>query len=1027
MNENMGIWQTNKYPFDGRIISIKMAEPKKFMNYCLYDSQFNNFFSSTSDGKIKHTDKFKSSLDFEICLIKSKIITSGTKVTEVKLAFDTSEVSFTTGETAMWNREAESALQDAQAQADSGVITPEGQATLDKLKALRATAKGSGNQQKKLKTTYNKASRVNIVYDGSNPSTARKDVKVDLTFNITDLNNLSSVIGWYENDIGEVTPVKLHEIITAPYGVAKGSSPGSFMKSQYSPDYNRLRLKVKNKIPNTTGKVDAKATQVNDLIIDLAIIDHQIERNADTSEVELKIHYRGYFEQLLSMPWMDALADDDEISNRMDRDEEIREAIDIGCDNNTLREIVRLNRQQDRIRAQYKSWSSILKRLFDKKYLISYSASGDDLVNYVQTGDASVSQYAADNFWANMRTPVAGTFEGLEAYIDNYKTNYDDPAQEAEKLSDVNRNPQPDGSGYGTYFFTLGSLMEVITDCLYEDGTANGVTYSKTRDHIKDDIRFIMAPIVVKDPSNVIQNIKFNPVNMPIDLYYFKRWFENNIVDKNITFMPVLTMIRTILERLLNDLMYEQCFGNTLEDERPPVVKTAFFRDTRAYDDTIKYESKYSTRLGIYNSDGYVDIDAFMSEKGDDRFGTAAANARDKIFYQDSSKSQVGSNVCYCVIYMSLFNNMIPFSSDAKRQHYDDEFIPTIEFGSNTANSFVKSFKFTKANVPGLRESRYFNTFNSLNILANVYDLTITFEKAGATTMLFPGQMINVILTDFDLANVNPHQINTLSNNMGLGGYYIIKKVTYNIPNPSTDYSITIETKWVGTEYTARARRRPNADDAIYTNTVDCKDLFNDIGDRVKAYRDQVESDEGVELSVNVPTAYLDRNRPPDFAILEAGGEKYFEEPFHQTANMSDPNQGLRNQVPYRIGDWFLTQGNATTNNKTVPDHIRDELTAGKTLGSISLGPFEDPTYDRLIDIRMEWRATGISGEVKLKKLDVGSYPKNSTGGNLSQGQAYMAAAYVSSGEHGADTTGVVMDPAWTHYVLTSNSIRQGN
>ena len=181
---------------------------------------------------------------------------------------------------------------------------------------------------------------------------------------------------------------------------------------------------------------------------------------------------------------------------------------------------------------------------------------------------------------------------------------------------------------------------------------------------------------------------------------------------------------------------------------------------------------------------------------------------------------------------MGLYNRVIPYSPN--KFAYNNKYIPTLTYGINDSKSFISDISFTKTNAPGLREARYFNSFNSLAILANVYDAKITLKSAGATTMLYPGTIINLTISDFALPDRNPHVLNSLSNNMGIGGYYIIKKVTYDLGTNPQNYTIILETKWIGTSAMPRLRRTTTTPGKIQTKYQKCETIYNKAKDRVQ-------------------------------------------------------------------------------------------------------------------------------------------------------------------------------------------------
>ena len=178
---------------------------------------------------------------------------------------------------------------------------------------------------------------------------------------------------------------------------------------------------------------------------------------------------------------------------------------------------------------------------------------------------------------------------------------------------------------------------------------------------------------------------------------------------------------------------------------------------------------------------------------------------------------------------MQSFNDVLPYN---ERPYRRSPYVPTLKFGINTTDSFVNKIEFSKTNSPGLKEARYFNERGDLSILSNVYDLKITLKAAGATTSIYPGHILNVILTDFPLGQRDPHKINTLANNLGFGGYYIVKKVSYNLPTQSSNYTVTYDTKWVGTDASIKFRKDKVTD--ILIDKKVCIDFYDEVAERVR-------------------------------------------------------------------------------------------------------------------------------------------------------------------------------------------------
>ena len=320
---------------------------------------------------------------------------------------------------------------------------------------------------------------------------------------------------------------------------------------------------------------------------------------------------------------------------------------------------------------------------------------------------------------------------------------------------------------------------------------------------------------------------------MPIDLGYFTEWFYENYTKKGVSSIQIGPFIRDLLERLINDVLYDTCYSFLLPDERPPQLIFNFFQDnyenglenttTRGFFQTMPLpEGKWffpPTPFGnLYGS-------GLLPGRGTSTT-TVAFNASTQYRTQlmlTTHKSPVGMTKNYCCIHQTTNSSIISSTSRAAVNLKDTSQCITLYSGVGFDN-YLSDVTFSKTDVPHLRESRMFaSDFGNLSLISNVYDLSFKFEGEQANTNFFPGMVFNFILTDFagktgtdfkagDETNTeaDPHTAKTLSHTMGFGGYYVVTKVKYNRKSEAKAWSIDIEAKYKGT-------------DAIVT-------AFNDVG-----------------------------------------------------------------------------------------------------------------------------------------------------------------------------------------------------
>ena len=164
---------------------------------------------------------------------------------------------------------------------------------------------------------------------------------------------------------------------------------------------------------------------------------------------------------------------------------------------------------------------------------------------------------------------------------------------------------------------------------------------------------------------------------------------------------------------------------------------------------------------------------------------------------------------------------------------------------------------FSKTNSPFLREARYFGSGQGgLSLLSNVYDLSFSFKRRKANTMFYPGCIINFVLLDwgkrwvdepawiasppgsigpgsithfFDsglLGDSDPHKEGTMSNIMGMGGYFLVKSVEYNLGQTPGEFEIKVDTKFLGTDAPKKlSRTTEQIKNAVVKQ--ECADIFD--------------------------------------------------------------------------------------------------------------------------------------------------------------------------------------------------------
>ena len=746
---------------------------------------------------------------------------------------------------------------------------------------------------------YYRLDNVDIEYNGTNPSTARDDVKVTLKFYLESFAGLnaemSTNIEVYANP--DKKSILLRDLVISPIDDDGKSNLTSALRNTYHPDRNRIRIKVQPEEwhDNRTIGSETKYKQ-SPMILDLTTIDHEISRNDSTGEISFTITYRGYMQSLMQMPFADSLMTDKVVSRRKQRANNIKKIIDAGCSKETLRELLRVERNTTQ-NENTNNFGTIYSDLSKNKRIKFAKFKNKDFEFVLQDiTSAGRSQFVQSIAIQQPTQPgIISTAHGL---------NFED------RLQGIATSGEDGGTGYSlstltkpigiydwwandtdsTSFVFLGDLLLTVSKNLYKNDVDDQMI-----EELHNKLRFVFCPIDLPNPKDPRGYTRINPIEIPIDMFFFAEWFHEVIIKKDLRSYPIAAFVRDLIERLVNNLLYETCISNLLPDEQPPLLRSSYFSSTSDEDpsggDLAKF---YQARLldpvgGPQSSFGYLE------------------NFDAPLFIRDSDLDSYVPQPVYQTDYIVIYCVSPPFkrelASQDEGQLRDEEYIPTLLNGTNTRSgvSMIHSLSFTKTNSPFLREARYFNnSFGSLALMNNVYDLNFKITDSAANSYLYPGMLINVIVTDFEkmgdidyrepstvsaefvgplLSSVvddfgirytdtdcDPHFRNPVSDEtttahiLGIGGYFIIKSVTYNLGNSDRKYSIDVSCKFLGTEADRTVKRTKDITVIISEDKAEC----------VEAYNEAVKINQAAILEFNNNKSDEQEERSSDFVTVGA-------------------------------------------------------------------------------------------------------------------------------------------------------------
>ena len=717
---------------------------------------------------------------------------------------------------------------------------------------------------------------IDIDYNGSNPSTARNDVKVTIKFKLESFSALNENIGTLTTSApAPVNPnsffapgvplpasstvtksIKLRDLVVA--GVDSDGKAGAInaLKNSYAPFTNRIRLKIKADPMNNNKNIPVGSP----IVLDLTTIDHQISRNSADSTIDFTINYRGYFHSILTMPFADVIASEDVRTSRQTRHANINKLIldNPNCKPETLREILRVERDSFDQENSVDRFGEILNFIYNERKIFQAKV------------DYNAAKMSYEQAVKNLPK-----FATAKNYITNYFINagQDLSKTDVQDSIDIATKDEENDSSFSIPFFSgssadpnaifwvfLGDIIYAASNNLYKTGTNN------TIDELDSfNLKTVLAPISIPNPLTGVP-IQINPAQIPVDIRFFAEWWNENVVKKDLKIYPYGTFIRDIIERLVNNILFETCLSHLLPDEQPPMIRCTY--------STSKYDF-FSNGQATASPEGItsVDLDFLPTAKTK----TQTVVLKTPYFSEDFNINDPEKEIDafnYLIIYQQSPPLLRELNAQKSNTLKDEDFVPTICSGLASKNfAQVENVSFSKTDAPFLREARYFNNnFGGLALMNNVYDLSFSLSSQSGNTFLFPGTLINFILTDFEnqatsltpipstmispstpvaiikgiagtvtplnyqYTNNDPHhtRVDSAGNSnptdaylLGFGGYYIIKSVSYNLSSNESLWTIKVDCKFIGTDFDSPVKRDPVIQ-SIETDKQDCINVYND-------------------------------------------------------------------------------------------------------------------------------------------------------------------------------------------------------
>tara|TARA_Y100001973_G_scaffold7455_1_gene10351 strand:+ start:2680 stop:6387 length:3708 start_codon:yes stop_codon:yes gene_type:complete len=735
--------------YGGRVIPVHCDPPQAFVNFLncpLYSTYYTKQITTELQQDIEY--------DFTIAKVKEN------KNNELK------EYPFNFGKSDDELKSAGAAIKSLLMEPDSSNPDGPNEAVVQKQISESITI-----SEENLNTSIS-FKKVSIDFKGENFATAKTNVDVTLEIEVASLLLLQIQ---FEDKLpgGESYTYSLVELFTYlnRSNVKNGTGASRIFKSSYNPDYNRLIMKIIPKIVEGRIMTDGKIKQfieTSQLILDLALVDYTIKKDEILQKATITINYKGFIRSFLNEPLADCITPLEIIDSRIKEEEKLIEELENPengyCDfksaNKRISEYFKQFADLDDANKK-KSRQIFIKKLLDKKqiYFFKYNAMSI-LQNNV---DKDSKKLINPSMVAQLIKQNENVFS-----IANTSDDIDDDGQ--INLDSFER----------LFYFYLGDLIDVLMDFMYGQ-----YEYSKDPRKLESPQRFKNFPMKVILPTfypNILStnengeaifvtasndNDLVNLADIPVAVEWFKKWFQEEVVSKDLRHYPIGMFLNKLVNSLVNNVLNDDCYLMGNFERKYFSVKSDFGLFKLGSNDLFK----------LTNSTFF---DRRFENTGE-QHSWAKFGKKDIPIIEKDPKTDRLDNCNYLIVYeqMNAFTDYSDFDASSDLETILEEHeIPTFRLrrlnNLDQPTSFVKSIGFSKSDIPYQREARFqAENLNSLSQLASVHNAKIT---TLPYLNIYPGMLCWV---DVGLKDA-PNKYNSVAWLLGMGGYHIIKQVTHS-------------------------------------------------------------------------------------------------------------------------------------------------------------------------------------------------------------------------------------------------------
>ena len=636
---------------------------------------------------------------------------------------------------------------------------------------------------------------VNWKLNGTNPAEADKIIEVGMSFEFQSAADLlGSRYNPTDGSISAGIPedefqANMIDLILHPPGFSDSQGVKARVSSKrgdYVPSFYRIKMDIGWALPQLNNNIlpgmNPDSTEVliqelqkQEMSLILNLVEHSFEIN-ENGKIGLSVEYIGALEESINGNDADVLAlitklnKSDSVEKAEDQSEEKRQRIQemneyIEClkledpshdsidpyrDNvKDLQEDIKESKEDidERLtEAKESVYQQFLTSINDKVYKLE--ASKGDIDDWLESIEEDSSRPTIPKVEAKVEKSQPESGDEASAVIagmgDESAILSDSGEENLDDLVKKSKAEQEDASKGHIEFLFLGDIIS--TACQVMNPALNLAIGAPT---------LITGPIVVNHPRG--KRLQFNLADLPISYQDFQTFFFEVVVRKQLASYPLKLFIKDIIERLVKKVLQpSECFSRGREKRSIDISLTNFtITETMG----IKYGIRQN--YTIPNERLHV-------------------NQIDLEFDRRSEKEPVMDCL---LLYMNSYT-----AQELIADEKEDRAKGIYHFYIGAEGGVVKSIDYSKTDVEGLREARQAEVRN-LGQIRDVYNASV---KLMGNSLFRPGMKvflnppIGFGRPEVDGYNSisgmpDPNNLGSISNLLGIGGYYDIITVDSTI------------------------------------------------------------------------------------------------------------------------------------------------------------------------------------------------------------------------------------------------------